>query len=140
MYYPVNMHVRPYEKLIVWQEAHKLCLWIYELTKSFPKDERFRLVNQMCRSSYGIPMNIAEGNSKMSRKEKAHFYEIALGSLEELHYQCVLAKDLKYISESQFTEGDDAIQRVSYLLTKLRKSFVSSSVSSVPSTSSVSSS
>ena len=55
------MHVRPYEKLIVWQEAHKLCLRALDLTGKFPKDERFRLVHQMCKSAYSVPMNIAEG-------------------------------------------------------------------------------
>jgi four helix bundle protein len=120
----MSEHERPYEKLIAWKEAHALCLMIYDLTKSFPSDERFRLVNQMCRSAYGVPMNISEGNMKRSEKEKAHFFEIGIGSLEELHYQCKLAKDLKYINEEKFSEIDDHIQRTSYLLTKLRNSVI----------------
>lgn len=132
------MHQRPHEKLIVWQEAHKLCLRVYTMTRTFPPDERYRLVSQMCRSAYGVPMNIAEGNSKRSRKDKAHFYETALGSLEELHYQCFLSRDLAYISEEDFRTFDDHIQRVSFLLTKLRNSFLSP-VASVASVSSVSS-
>lgn len=116
------MHVRPYQKLIVWQEAHALCLRIYSITREFPTDERFRLVSQICRSAYSVPMNIAEGSGKASQKERERFYETASCSLEELHYQCLLSKDLMYIKEEIFLQVDDAIKRISYLLTKLRQS------------------
>jgi four helix bundle protein len=83
--------------------------------------------------------NIAEGNAKISAKEKAHFYETALGSLEELHYQWMLSRDLEYITIEQFALADDHIQRVSFLLTKLRKAFIVSSVTLASSDSPVSS-
>ena len=91
-------HERPYEKMVVWREAHVLCLRVYELTKKFPPEERFRLVNQMCKSASSVPTNITEGNAKRSTKEKLHFFEIAEASLEELHYQCRLSLDLNYIN------------------------------------------
>ncbi len=116
------MHIRPYQKLIVWQEAHALCIWIYTISKLFPSDEKFRLVHQLCKSAYSVPMNIAEGSGKSSAKERAHFYEIASCSLEELHYQSFLAKSLSLITESDFQKTDEHIQRTSYLLTKLRQS------------------
>ncbi len=119
--YDVFMHIRPHEKLIVWQEGHKLCMRVYQVTKKYPSDERFRLVSQLCRSAYSVPMNIAEGNVKRSKKEKARFFEIASGSLEELHYQSVLSRDLYYINANEFAEIDDRIQRVSYLLCQLNK-------------------
>lgn len=115
-------HIRPHEHLIAWKESHRLCLRIYPMTSSFPPEERFGLTSQMRRSSYSVPMNIAEGNMKKSVKEKGHFFEIASASLEELHYQCVLARDLKYISLGLFIELDDHIQRTSYLIMKLRGS------------------
>lgn len=117
-------HERPYEKLVAWKEAHELCLMIYALTKLLPVDERFRLVSQMCKSAYSVPMNIAEGNVKRSNKDKAHFFEIAIGSLEELHYQCKLSKDLMYISKEQFETTEKQIHKTSYLLTKLHSSIV----------------
>jgi four helix bundle protein len=116
------MHERPYEKLIVWQEAYKLCLFVYKLTIKFPIHERFGLASQMRRSSYSVPNNIAEGNSKKSSKEKGHFFETAHASLEELHCESRLSKDLNYINEQEYNDADDRIQRVSYLLTKLRAS------------------
>lgn len=117
------MHERPYERLIVWKESHQLCLSIYAITKIFPSDEKFALINQMRRSSYSVPMNIAEGNIKRSTKEKRHFIEIAMASLEELHYQCRLSLDLQYIQLNAFKNIDRSIQRVSFLVTKWRQSF-----------------
>lgn len=116
------MHERPYEKLIVWQESYKLCLFVYKLTIKFPPYERFGLVSQMRRSSYSVPINIAEGNSKKSTKEKERFFEIAHASLEELHCESRLSKDLDYISAQEYESLDDHSQRVSYLLIKFRNS------------------
>jgi len=115
-------HTRPYEKLIVWQEAHELCLFIYRVSKSFPSDEKYGLVSQMRRSSASVPTNIAEGNSKRSKKDKAHFFETAACSLEELHYQCRLSHDLTYLSDTDFDEAKQRIQRTGYLLNKLYNS------------------
>jgi four helix bundle protein len=115
------MHTRPYERLIVWQEAHRLCLSIYALTNRLPSEEKFALKDQMHRAAYSIPMNIAEGNIKRSTKERRRFMEIAEGSLEELHYQCRLMLDLQYLDSSAFEKIDDHIQRVSFLLMKWRQ-------------------
>lgn len=114
------MHKRPYEKLIVWQEAHRLCLRMYQLADALPASEKYRLVHQICRSAYGIPMNIAEGNMRRSSKDKAHFLEMAIGSVEELHYQTRLAKDLGYVTAEQFLQVDQHIHKISFLLTRLR--------------------
>lgn len=132
------MNVRPYQKLIAWKEAHALCLWTYSITKNFPSHELFQIVSQMRRSAYSVPMNIAEGNCKRSAKEKARYLEIALASIEELHYQCLLSKDLQYLPYEKFSQAEDHIMRVSYLVTKLRSSILSSnsSISSISSNSS----
>jgi four helix bundle protein len=116
----LSMRQRPYEKLIAWQRADELCQYIYAVTRLFPMEERFGLVSQMRRSSYSIPMNLAEGNGRRSKKEKSHFVTIAIGSLEELHYQCKLAHKLGYIVEKHLLEADDKIQKVGYLLERLR--------------------
>jgi four helix bundle protein len=116
------MRERPYQKLIVWKEAHMLCVWIYRITKDFPSDERFGLISQMRRSSSSIPTNIAEGNAKRSFKDKRRFFEISTASLEEIHYQCILALDLGFIPKETFEKADDHIQRIGYLIEKLRSS------------------
>lgn len=120
--YVVHMHTRPHEKLIAWKEAYSLCLSIYKLTLKFPYNEKFGMISQMRRSSYSVPMNLAEGNAKRSKKEKSHFLDTALASLEELHCQLRLSWDLKYITKEEFESHDDHLNRTSYLITKLQQS------------------
>lgn len=75
---------KEYTELEVWIEAGKLVNIIYELSKSFPKDEVFGLTNQMRRCAVSIPSNIAEGLGRQSAKEVVHFLHISRGSLYEL--------------------------------------------------------
>lgn len=118
------MQERRYQKLIAWQEAHKLCVRIYAVVASFPKHETFGLTSQIQRSSSSVPTNIAEGNGQRTKKMMIKYFNIALGSLEELHYQILLAKDLKYITEETCGELHKQVQRVGYLLTRLRGSLL----------------
>lgn len=118
------MRERPYQKLIAWKEAHALCKTIYSVTKSFPSEEKFALVNQMRRAAYSVPTNIAEGNAKRTKKDHVHFLDIAIGSLEELHYQSLLAYELDYITKEISDKIDDSVQRTGFLLNQLRTSLL----------------
>ena len=120
------MKERPYQRLVAWKESYELCLLLYKLTRTFPSDERFALVSQIRRAASSVPLNITEGNSRRSGKDKMHFLLIAMGSLEELHCACLLSKDLGYLTSAQFTECDEHICRVGFLITRLRSSFISS--------------
>ena len=75
---------------------------VYLKTKSFPKDELFGLTNQMRRAAVSITSNIAEGFSRQSYKEKIQFYCISQGSNTELQNQLLVAKDVKYLTETDF--------------------------------------
>lgn len=88
--------------LIAWQEAHKLVLQVYKLTRGFPREELFCLVNQIRRAVISISSNIAEGFSRISYPEKTRFYSIAQGSLTELQNQLLAARDLGYLNEDEF--------------------------------------
>lgn len=87
---------RNFKELIVWQKAHQLVLEIYRFTRNFPMDERFGLTSQVRRAAISVPANIAEGFPKRSAGDKTRFFNIAQGSLEEVHYYLILAKDLGY--------------------------------------------
>jgi four helix bundle protein len=99
---PSGPKIQSFTDLNTWKEAHKLVLGIYELTKNFPREEIYRLVDQLCRAAISITSNIAEGFSRNSAKGKMQFYAIALGSLTEVQNQLILAKDLKYIFHEQY--------------------------------------
>jgi len=51
---------RGFRDLIVYQKSYKLAMGIFEITISFPKEEKYSLVDQIRRSSRSIPSNIAE--------------------------------------------------------------------------------
>lgn len=109
--------MRNYKELQVWERSHKLTLEVYRLTKYFPKEELFGLVSQMRRCAVSIPANIAEGCGKNSEKDLLRFLQISLGSLMELDYYIILAKDLEYIS-------NDKSSQMSEELTQLRKMLI----------------
>ena len=94
--------INSFKDLMAWQEGHKLVLMIYEITKSFPKDEMFGLTSQMRRAAVSITSNAAEGFARQSYKEKAQFYAIANGSATELQNQLEVSKDVGYLSKEKY--------------------------------------
>ena len=94
--------VQQFTGIIAWQRGHELVLKVYSITRQFPKEERYRLVDQLCRAAISFPANIAEGFKRKTRDDKLRFYNFSLASLEETKYYFLLAKDLRYISEEEF--------------------------------------
>jgi four helix bundle protein len=87
-------------------------LGIYRFTREFPADERFGLTSQIRRAAVSVPANIAEGFPKRSVSDKARFYNIAQGSLEEVHYYLILAKDLGYGDPAKLLESYGEVGRL----------------------------
>ena len=79
--------IKTFKDLETWKQAHKLVLVIYKLTKTFPKEEKYSLTDQIRRAVVSISSNIAEGFARDSKKDKIRFYSIALGSLIEVQNQ-----------------------------------------------------
>jgi len=92
---------KKYIELDVWKNARELVKVIYDLTKKFPKDETFGLMNQLRRCSVSVPSNIAEGCGRQHSKDSIQFFYVARGSLYELETQLYLSLDLNYISEDE---------------------------------------
>ena len=105
-----------HKDLIVWQKSYQLSLLIYSITKKFPKDEIFGLTSQMRRAGVSIPSNIAEGNIRFSKKDNAQFLRIAFGSAAELETQLSISKDLKYVSDKEYTEAAALLSEVMKML------------------------
>ena len=98
----LSKKIKTFTDLIAWREGHKLVLFIYEITKKFPSNEVYGLTSQLKRCSVSITSNIAEGFSRQYYKEKLQFYFMALGSVTELQNQVFVARDVGYISDSDF--------------------------------------
>ena len=115
------MAAQNFRDLVVWQEAYKLTLIIYQLSKKFPDEERFGLTLQLKRSVVSVTSNIAEGFGRATYKEKDNFYSIASGSLTESENQIIIARGIGYISESDYRSVEEQIIKTHKLLYGLRK-------------------
>lgn len=111
-----------YRRLDVYKNAKALSHEVCKLVKTFPIDERFALCDQLRRAVMSIPINIAEGFGRFSSKEKAHFIQIAFGSLNEVMCELELAFDEAYINQEQFNGMESRILSVKKQLATLHKS------------------
>ena len=83
-------------KIPVFQESKKVVLECYRLTKDFPQEERFAMVQQIRRAALSVHLNIAEGCSRKSETERKRFFEISRGSIIEVDAAVEIAHKLKY--------------------------------------------
>ena len=114
--------MRDFKKLDVWRKAHELTLFVYRnILPKFPKSEQFDLLSQTKRSAYSVPMNIIEGCGRFTEKDFAHFLDIALGSIQELEYACLLSKDLGYLDDVLYNSVNQQINEVKAMLIGLIK-------------------
>ena len=91
--------MRDFRKYEIWQKGVDVADKIYDICDSFPKFELFALADQLRRASVSISSNIAEGASRKSSAEFAHYLEISIGSAFEVETQLLIAKRRKYITE-----------------------------------------
>lgn len=112
-----------FKDLLVWQKAHQFVLDVYKMSESFPKAEIYGLTSQFRRAAISIAANIAEGFKKRGNKDKARFYNISQGSIEECQYYLILTKDLGYSNTDHLIPR---LTEVSKMLEAYRKSVLNS--------------
>ncbi|HEY6503267.1 MAG TPA: four helix bundle protein [Chitinophagaceae bacterium] len=110
------MGYQSFEELEVWKKARELKNGISQLVKTFPVEERYRLTDQLIRSSRSINTQIAEGHGRMTWPERLRFSIIARGSLSETLNHLIDALDEKYINEEQLNYYRNKITEVEKLL------------------------
>jgi len=103
----MQTETKSYRRFIAWQNAHALAVKVYEVSKSFPKDELYGMTSQLRRAALSVPTNIVEGTGRQGHRELKNFLNIALGSLAEVEYLLEFSKDVGYITNIQYTELDD---------------------------------
>jgi four helix bundle protein len=91
-----------FENLEVWKEARAFRIMITELCKTFPQEERFRLADQIKRSSRSVTANISEGYGRFHYIDNIKFCRDARGSLNETLDHLTVSLDEKYINDQQF--------------------------------------
>ena len=105
-----------FKNLKVWQKAVDLAVSVYELTKSFPAEEKFGFTSQMRRSSVSIPSNIAEGTARNSSKAFSNCLDISLGESFELETQAIIANRVGILSEDQFSQFSNEVSEVQKMI------------------------
>jgi four helix bundle protein len=97
-------------------------LMVYALLKKFPKEEQYALCDQLRRSAISVCSNVAEGSSRSSKREFAHYIEISYGSLMEAQSQLELSQMLGYISDYDLKEIEVHTDEIARMLSGLRSS------------------
>ena len=95
------MKVEKFEDIIAWQKARQLSSNVYRI---FSSNKDFSFKNQIERATVSIMNNIAEGFERQTDKEFKQFLYISKGSCGEVRSMVILAKDLGYITESDYSE------------------------------------
>jgi four helix bundle protein len=109
-------------KLNVYQFSQAMALECYKVTREFPTDEKFTMVQQIRRAALSVHLNIAEGSSRKSQVERNRYYEIARGSVIEIDAAIGIAHQLSYASLEQLQPLGDSIINTFKLLTGMIKS------------------
>ena len=86
--------MRDFKELQIWQKEIEIAVKTFQLTDTFPKEDKYGISQQMTRSGVSIPSNIAEGSSRRTEKDYARFIEISLGSSFELETQLIISEKL----------------------------------------------
>ena len=111
-----------FQRLEVYQLSKALVLQSYRLTREFPSDEKFALVQQINRAAISIPSNVVEGYGRMTAKDKSHFLNMAYSSLMELVCQFEIAEALGYITSEALESIIGQAHHLSVKISNFRQS------------------
>ena len=92
------MAFRDFTSMPLWQKGLALLVKVYELTRSFPTEEKYGMVSDMRRSANSVIHNVAEGFGRFEKKDKTRFYKISRGSVYEIISQTFASQVLRYLT------------------------------------------
>ena len=111
-----------YRSLLVWQKAMDLVDAVYDVSETWPSQQRFRMTAQIQRAVVSIPANIAEGHGRTGSNEYAHHLSIAYGSLCETETLITVAQRRRYVDAVTEDRLLEAAAEVGRLLNGLIRS------------------
>ncbi len=107
---------RSYRELLVWQKGIQLTVLVYQLSKTFPREDLYGLTSQMRRSAVSIPANIAEGAGRLNTPEYRQFLGIARGSSFELQTHLTIARELGFGNSAELASAESLCNEVGKML------------------------
>ena len=105
--------MRNFYNLEIWYISYKLVLDFYKVTEGFPDSEINNFTSQIRRAALSIPLNIAEGSTRRTKRAYLQFLDYSYGSLKELEVLLLLSKDLKYINDPEFNLLFETVDKLS---------------------------
>lgn len=105
----------------VYKDAQGLFLVIVEILKRLSREQRYELGSQVSWSSLSVVLNIAEGSGKTSDKEMNRYFEISLGSLYETLAAIDTLKQMKVVSESEWSIVYEKVEEIARQLGGFKK-------------------
>ena len=107
---------KSFEDLQCWQACREVRIFIINIVKSYPKEEKYSIVDNMKRAARSTTQNIAEGFGRFHYRENMQFCRISRGSLFELIDDLISSKDEGFISKVEYELGRDKIAKALALL------------------------
>ncbi len=111
-----------FRELKVWQRSKGLAVYIYRSSAygAFSKD--YALRDQIRRAAVSMPSNIAEGDELDTDRQSIKYFYVAKGSCAEVLTQAIIALEIGYITQEQFSHIENECQAISSMLTRLIQS------------------
>jgi four helix bundle protein len=111
--------------LEVWKQSRKVRNWVRDIVRTFPKEEAYRLTDQLIRAARSIGNNIAEGHGRFHYQDNIRFCVMARGSLSETLNHMIIALDENIISKDVLiefrTEYDICLKLINGYILYLKK-------------------
>lgn len=112
------MGMHNYRELRIWQRSMDFVVKIYDISATFPKEERYGLTAQIRSCVVSVPSNISEGAGRGTNKQFKRFLEISMGSINEVQTQVELAFRVKYLAKEIYESLiDEGLQIYKMILT-----------------------
>jgi four helix bundle protein len=108
--------MQDYRQLRVWQKAHRLTVNAYAVSAHLTEPRAWPLRAQLLRAAISVPSNIAEGAGRGSDPDFRRFLLHALGSLNELEYDFLLARDLGFLPVEEHSQLSEYVEDVRRML------------------------
>jgi four helix bundle protein len=117
-----NVMDKPHKRLLAWRKSMDLVVTVYELTKTFPREEAYGLTSQIRRASVSVPSNISEGAADRSVVQFRNYLSVAIGSLNEVSTQLEIAYRVGYLDSAKLIAAEALVDECRALTYGLRKS------------------
>jgi four helix bundle protein len=111
--------ITDYRDLDVWNEAMNLAAAIYDMTRTFPREELFGMTSQMRRASVSVATNIAEGYGRQQTRPFIQFLRVSQGSLKEVETLLRLSERVGLTSTIHADQGMARCERIGKMLVGL---------------------